>query len=115
MPLIDVSYDSTVSDSELRRLCEILPAIVSEAVDCPEEPWVGPPAMGDIEIRLHKKGPLDVGELNCVVEVKTKLFPSRVEDKDRRADLIRDRLSSTVAMGEFGVLLVLCEGSWSQT
>ena len=115
MPLIDVSYDSTVSDSDLRHLCEILPAIVSEAIDCPEEPSVGPPAKGDIEIRLHKKGPLDVGELNCVVEVRTKLFPSRVEDKHRRADQIRDRLSSAVHLGELGVWLVLSEGSWSQT
>ena len=59
--------------------------------------------------------PLDVGELNCVVEVRTKLFPSRLEDKDQRADLIRDRLSSTVELGEFGVWLILSEGSWSQT
>ncbi len=115
LPLVDVSYDELISGASLRRLGELLPAIVSEAVDCPEEPWIGPPAEGDFEIRFRKKGQFDVGDLNCVVEVRAKLFPSRQEDSQRRAELIRDRLSSTAGLGKLGVWLVLSEGAWSQT
>jgi len=35
-----------------------------------------------------------VGDLDVVIEVRTKLFEHRLQDKQRRADLIRDRLSS---------------------
>jgi hypothetical protein len=115
VPLIDVTYDSTVSDDSLRRLGEILPAIVSEAVDCPEDPWIGPNSDGDIEIRFRSKSALDVGGLKCVIEVRTKLFPSREQDKHRRSELIRHRLSSTVELGKIGVWLILSEGAWSQT
>jgi hypothetical protein len=115
LPLIDVTYDSSVPGDSLRSLGEVLPAIVSEAVDCPEEPWIGPPAVGDIEIRFRAKSSFDVGELNCVIEVRTKLFPSRARDKQRRADLIRERLSSTIEIERFGIWLILFEGAWAQT
>ena len=42
MPLGDVTYSRDVSDGELRRLAELLPNLITEAVDCPEEPWTGP-------------------------------------------------------------------------
>jgi hypothetical protein len=32
-------------------------------------------------------------QLDIVIEVRTKLFEHRVQDKQQRADLIRDRLS----------------------
>ena len=115
MPLIDVTYDGSVSEESLRRLAEVLPAIVSEAVDCPDDPWIGPPGIGDIELRFHAKNAFDVGELNCVIEVRTKLFSSRARDQQRRVDLIRERLSSTVEIGRFGVWLILSEGAWAQT
>ena len=115
LPLIDVTYDNSLTQDSLRRHGEVLPAIVAEAVDCPEEPCVGPPGTGDIEIRFCAKNAFDVGELNCVIEVRTKLFPSRERDKHRRVDLIRDRLSSTVKIGRFGVWLILSEGAWAQT
>jgi hypothetical protein len=114
VPLIDVTYDGKVPEEVLRRLAEALPAVVCEAVDCPQEPWIGPPGPGDIEIRFRKKSELDVGELDVVVEVRTKLFDSRVEDKQRRADLIRERLSS-LPLGQVGVWLILSEGAWSQS
>lgn len=115
MPLIDVTYDATIDASVLRQLGVLLPEIVAEAVDCPEEPWTGPAADGDIEIRFRPKGELDVGALNCVIEVRTKLLPSRVKDKQRRADIIRHRLSSQIAVGKFGVWLILSDGAWSQS
>lgn len=115
MPLVDVTYDATVPADALRTLGDLLPQLVCEAVDCPEEPCVGPMQVGDIEIRFRAKGSLDVGDLNCVIEVRTKRFASRERDKQRRADLIRDRISRRVALGAFGVWLVLYEGAWSQT
>jgi hypothetical protein len=115
MPLVDVTYDSTVPDSALRELGELLPDLISEAVDCPEEPWVGALGVGDIEIRFRRRGTFDVGELNCVIEVRTKLLPGRERDKQRRADVLRDEISSRIELGAFGVWLILAEGAWSQT
>ena len=78
MPLIDVTYGGSVDQEVLRHLGELLPAVVGEAVECAEEPVTGPVQPGDIEIRFRKKSPLDVGELDVVIEVRTKLFGSRV-------------------------------------
>ena len=72
MPLIDVTHDGAVSEEALRRLGELLPDVVGEAVECPEEPSTGPVGPGDIEIRFRKKSPLDVGDLGVVIEVHTK-------------------------------------------
>ena len=113
MPLIDVTYDQALGERVLRELAELLPGIVAEAVDCPEEPSIGPPEPGDIEIRFRQRSQLDVGELDVVIEVRTKLFANRVKDKQRRADLLRDRLSG-LELGHFGVWLILVEGAWSQ-
>ena len=113
MPIIDVTYDDTVDEPLVRRLGQLLPDVVSKAVDCPEDPWIGPPDDGDIEIRFRSKGVFDVGGLNVVVEVRTRLFDSRLDDKQRRADLIRDRVSS-LGLGKVGVWLILAEGAWSQ-
>jgi len=112
--LVDVTYDDTLDEQLLRRLGDVLPDFIAEAVDCPEEPWIGPPALGDIEIRFRRKGAFDLGDLNVVVEVRTKLFESRVADKQRRADLLTDRLAS-LQLGKIGVWLVLVDGAWSQS
>lgn len=114
MPLVDVTYDDTVGEDDLRRIGELLPNAVAEAVSCPEEPWTGPPGVGDIEIRFRPKNVFDVGYLNVVVEVRTKLFESRSTDKQRRADLILDRLAD-LQVGQVGVWLILAEGAWSQS
>jgi len=47
-------------------------------------------------------------------DVEGFLVEQRVQDKQRRADLIRDRLS-TLSIGQIGVWLILCEGAWSQS
>jgi hypothetical protein len=49
-----------------------------------------------------------------VIEVRTKLFEHRVTDKQRRADLIRDRAPG-LPLGLVGVWLILAEGAWSQS
>jgi hypothetical protein len=49
-----------------------------------------------------------------VVEVRTKRFESRMADRQRRADLIRDRLVD-LDVGTVGVWLTLVDGAWSQS
>jgi hypothetical protein len=49
-----------------------------------------------------------VGDLDVVIEVRTKLFEHRVQAQQRRPDLIRDRLS-TLPLGQIGVWLILSE------
>jgi hypothetical protein len=109
-----VTYDGNVTEELLRRLAELLPDVIGEAVECPEEPLTGPAGPGDIEIRFREKSQLDVGDLDVVIEIRTKLFGHRVQDKQRRADLIRDRLSG-LSLGQVGVWLILAEGAWSQS
>jgi hypothetical protein len=113
MPLVDVTYDRAVGEEVLRRLAATLPDAVSEVVDCPEEPWIGPPQPGDLEVRFRERSPYVVGELSLVIEVRTRLFPSRLDDKQRRADLLRERLAP-LNVERLGVWLILTEGAWSQ-
>lgn len=103
MPLIEVTYDETLSEPLLRRLGQLLSDVVTEAVACPEEPFTGPPQPGDVEIRFRERGPIDVGDLNCLVEVRTKLFASRLADKQDRAETIRARLvAAEPGVGQMG-------------
>jgi hypothetical protein len=113
VPLVDVTHDRMIDENDLRRLAECLPDVVAEAVDCLEEPWTGPAQAGDMEIRFHRRSEFDVGELGVVVEVRTKFFRSRLDDKQRRANLIRDRLAHLGYL-RVGVWLILVEGAWSQ-
>lgn len=113
MPLIDVTYDQTVADGSLQALAQLLPEVVSEAIDCPEDPSVGPPQPGDVEVRFRRKSSIDVGELNVLIELRTKLFESRLDDKQQRADRILERLSA-LRLGQVGVWLILSEGAWAQ-
>jgi hypothetical protein len=116
VPLVDVTYDSKrVPADTLRRLAHVLPDVVAEAVACPEEPWTGAPEVGDIEIRFREKGPYDVGGLACAIEVRTKLFESRLADKERRAELVRAAVAAVAPrIGDVGVWLILHDGSWAQ-
>jgi hypothetical protein len=113
MPLVDITHDRTIDNQVLRRPAEALPDAVAGVVDCPEDPWIGPPEPGDLEMRFREKSPHDVGELNVVIEVRTTLFPSRLEDRQRRADLLRERLSN-LNVERLGVWLILSEGPSSQ-
>jgi len=116
VPFVDVAYDSTITEPMLRQLAELLPDLVAEAVECPEEPIVGPPEPGDLEIRFRPKGPFDVGGLNCAVEVRTKLYTSRLETRQDRAELIKAGLSKALPTVRYiGVWLVLADGWWTQT
>ena len=113
VPLVDVTYNDQVDNAQLLRLGELLSEVVPQAVDCLDEPFTGPLAPGDLELRFHPKSTLDVGDLNLVIEVRTKRFESRLHDAQRRADTIRDRLA-TLSVGPVGVWLMLIDGAWSQ-
>jgi hypothetical protein len=114
VPLVDVTYHPSMSVDELRRLADLLPDVVAEAVECAEEPWTGPAEVGDIEIRFRPKSEHDIGELRVIIEVRSRRLDSRVADRQRRADLIRDRLAAATD-GPLGVWLMLIDGAWSQT
>jgi hypothetical protein len=113
MPLVDVAFDTRLSRADLARIAEVLRDVVPLAVECPEEPIIGPLAAGDLEIRFRPRGVDDVGELVAVIEVRTKRFSSRQANVQDRADMIRDRLAG-LSIGPVGVWLVLIEGGWSQ-
>jgi hypothetical protein len=116
VPFVEVVYDSTFTEPMLRQLAELLPGLVAEAVACREEPACGPLEPGDIEIRFRPKGPFDVGELNCAVEVRTRLYASRLENTQDRAELIKAGLSNALpGIRYLGVWLVLADGWWTQT
>jgi hypothetical protein len=116
VPFVEVVYDSTITEPMLTQLAELLPDLVAEAVTCPEEPKVGPPEPGDLEIRFRPKGPFDVGDLNCAIELRTKLYASRLETKEDRAELIKAGLSKAFpGIKYLGVWLVLADGWWTQT
>ena len=114
VPLVDVSYDPRLTSADLARIADVLRAVVPLAVECPEEPIVGPLAVGDLEIRFRPRGVDDVGDLVAVIEVRTRRLASRLANAQRRADLIRDQLAD-LSIGPFGVWLTLIEGGWSQT
>src|SRR5215469_1384043 len=108
MPFVEVVYDSTITEPMLRRLAELLPDLVAEAVACPEEPNIGPPEPGDLEIRFRPKGRYDIGDLNCAIELRTKLYRSRLETRQNRAELIKAGLSKALPEIRYlGVWLVL--------
>jgi hypothetical protein len=116
VPFVEVVYDSTITEPMLRQLAEVLPDLVAEAVACPEEPNVGPLEPGDLEIRFRAKGPFDVGDLNCAIELRTKLYASRLETKQNRAELIKSGLSKALpGIRYLGVWLILADGWWTQT
>jgi hypothetical protein len=111
MPIVDVSYGPSVSKERLLRLRTMLPHAVSLAVECPEEPYDGALQPGDVEIRFHPRGPFDVAGLDVVIEVRSKWFPSRAEDRQARCDQLRDVI---VGAGSVGVYLSLPVAAWSQ-
>ena len=114
VPLVDVSHDPRLTSAELARIADALRHCIPLAVDCEEEPIVGPIGIGDLEIRFRRRASEDVGDLVALVEVRTKRFKSRLVNAQERADLIRDRLAE-LGFGSIGVWLMLIDGAWAQT
>jgi hypothetical protein len=115
MPLIDITHDLEIPTSVLQRLAKLLPDLVAEQVACEEEPWMGAPNPGDIDIRFRPRSALGAGGLTCVIEVRTKLFPGRLSTKQERAERIQHSVRNALPeLDSVGVWLILHEGAWAQ-
>ncbi|KUF16759.1 hypothetical protein [Streptomyces silvensis] len=114
MPLVEVTHAPDVADSTLRELGSVLPHLVSVAVECPEEPYDHDLQPGDIEIRFRKLGPLDRSGLDVVIEVRSKYFESRAENRQERVDELHEAVTAATGLRDFGIYLSLPVAAWSQ-
>jgi len=114
MPIVEVVYGSGVADDQLCRLAQALPDAVSLAVECPEEPYDHELGPGDVEIRFRASGPHDVSGLDVVVEVRSKWFASRAENRQQRCDRLCEAIAGAAGTRRVGVYLSLPVAGWAQ-
>ena len=112
MPIITVSYKASAAEAILKILRRELPALVSEAVACPEEPYDGDLRAGDVNLRFLPALPRDEG-LDYVIEIRTRWTQARHETLQARSDKVRDALGA-LGLERFGVWIELPQGAWSQ-
>ena len=93
----------------------MLPQAVSVAVACPEEPYDGDLKPGDVELRFRALGPHDRSGLDICIEIRSKWFASRAENRQDRSDAVLEAASAAVGPLAVGVLLSLPVAGWSQT
>lgn len=115
MPIIEVTYGSQVAEEQLHRLAQYLPNAVSVALACPEEPYDHDLRPGDVELRFRPAGPLDVGGLDVVVEVRSKWFVGRAGTRQERCDQICAAVTDVIGPHSVGVYLSLPAAAWSQS
>ncbi len=115
MPIVEVTVGSRVDDSAIARLREVLPEAVSLAVECPEEPYDGELKPGDVEIHFRPIGPHDRGGLDVLIEVRSKWFASRAENRQARTDQLCSAIAESLDGLALGVFLTLPVAAWSQT
>jgi hypothetical protein len=114
MPIVEVVYGSDVADDQLRRLAQALPEAVSLAVECPDEPYDHELQPGDVEIRFRAGGPYDVSGLDVVVEVRSKWFASRAENRQERCDQLCEAIIEAAGTRRVGVYISLPVAGWAQ-
>lgn len=115
MPLVEVSIGPSVTDRHVEALAAVLPHAVSLAVECPEEPYDLNLQPGDVEVRFRTRGAYDVSGLDIVVEVRSKWFASRAENREARCDELCRAISQAVEPCSVGVYLTLPIAAWSQS
>ncbi|MFB6812915.1 hypothetical protein [Streptomyces sp. NPDC056387] len=115
MPLVEIVYDPRVDDKVLHELAEVLPHLVSVAVECPEEPYDGDLQPGDVELRFRALGPLDRSGLDLVIEIKSKWFESRAVNRQERVDGLHRAITGAIGLHDFGIYLSLPVAAWAQT
>ena len=115
MPLIEVTIGPSVDDSAIARLRDVLPDAVSLAVECPEEPNDGELKPGDVELHFRPVGPDDVSGLDVLIEVRSKWFASRADNRQERTDQLCAVVADSLKDLAVGVYLSLPVASWSQT
>jgi hypothetical protein len=104
-----------VDESVVERLVALLPEAVALAVECPEEPYDGRLRPGDVVLRFRRSGPDDVGGLDVTIEVRSKWFASRAENRQQRVDQLCSTVSGALGGLSVGVYLSLPVAAWSQT
>ncbi|MET8983599.1 hypothetical protein ABZX85_49370 [Streptomyces sp. NPDC004539] len=114
MPLVEITYAPHVAPEVLRELGDVLPHLVSVAVECPEEPYDGDLRPGDVELRFRVLGPFDRSGLDVVIEVRSKWFESRAVDRQERVDGLYEAVAEATGLREFGVYLSLPVAAWAQ-
>ncbi|GLW10367.1 hypothetical protein Misp01_54950 [Microtetraspora sp. NBRC 13810] len=114
MPLVEITYAPHVAETTLRELGSVLPHLVSQAVECPEEPYDGNLQPGDVEMRFRGLGPLDRCGLDVVIEVRSKWFESRAVNRQERVDRLHESIGAATGLLDFGVYLSLPVAAWSQ-
>ncbi|MGH3724261.1 MAG: hypothetical protein ACRDUS_09050 [Mycobacterium sp.] len=115
MPLIDVTCGPRVTDAARVKLAEALPHAVSLAVQCDDEPYDEHLQPGDVLIRFHDVGPFDRFDIDVLVEVKSKWFGDRAENRQHRAQEIHQAVRNAIDDGQTaGVYLTLPIAAWDQ-
>ena len=115
VPIVDVAYQSRITQDQLRTLASTLPHAVSLAVECPEEPYDGDLRAGDVVIRFHQCSPYDSADLDLLIEVRSKWFATRAEDRHQRCERLRDAVLDVMGPLTIGVYLSLPIAGWAQT
>ncbi|MEV6243155.1 hypothetical protein [Lentzea sp. NPDC051838] len=115
MPLVDITYAPNLPHKVLRQLVEVLPHAVSVAVECPEEPYDEDLQAGDVELYFRRRGPWDVSEMDVVVEVRSKWFESRAENRQDRVDGLCAAIEEATGLAHVGVYLSLPIAAWAQS
>lgn len=115
MPIVEVTLAPRVTEDQVDRLAAVLPHAVSVAVECPEEPYDGDLKPGDVEVRFTRRGPHDIGGLDVLVQVRSKWFASRADNRQERCDGLHDAIAASLDTLSVGVYLELPVAAWSQT
>ncbi|WP_068018457.1 hypothetical protein [Nocardia mexicana] len=115
MPLVEVTYAAHVPESMLKELGQQLPHLISVAVECPEEPYDGDLQPGDVEIRFRALGPFDRSGLDVVIEVRSKWFASRADNRQERCERLHRDIEKATGLENFGVYLSLPVAAWEQS
>lgn len=113
--MIEVTYASHVSESVLRELARQLPHLVSLAVACREEPYDSDLRPGDVEIRFRELGPFDRSGLSVVIEVRSKWFADRADNRQDRVERLHADIEQATGLDDFGVYLSLPVAAWEQS
>lgn len=104
-----------VTDAQIEQLAATLPHAVSAAVECPEEPYDHDLQPGDVELRFRSLGPHDSSGLDVCVEIRSKWFASRAENRQERCDAVLRAVTDAIGPLSVGVYLSLPAAAWSQT
>jgi len=103
-----------VPELQLSTLSAVLPHLVSLVVECPEEPYDGNLRPGDVELRFHQRSVYDSAGLDVLIEVRSRWFASRAEDRDQRCERLRDAVVDAIGAHSVGVYLSLPVAGWAQ-